>query len=286
MDALISKLLSSHASGLDCETKRPEYLPDKDEVAEIVNLLRKLLFPGYFDKDGPPDAESGMRDILTEVEGRLRRQICRALNSEAEASADCAGMYDNAGAICSAFLAKLPALLEVLLTDVQAAYDGDPAARSKHEIIFAYPGVYAVSVYRLAHELHKLSVPLIPRMMTEHAHSVTGIDIHPGADIGSHFFIDHGTGVVIGETTQIGAYVKLYQGVTLGGLSTRGGQRLRGKKRHPTIEDEVTVYSGASILGGDTVIGKGSVVGGNVFITQSVPPYTKMSLKDNYTQTI
>ena len=161
---------------------------------------------------------------------------------------------------------------------MQAAYDGDPAARSEHEIIFAYPGIFAISVYRLAHELYLLSVPFLPRMITEYAHSLTGIDIHPGADISHHFFIDHGTGVVIGETTKIGAYVKLYQGVTLGALSTRGGQDLRGKKRHPTLEDEVTVYSGATILGGESVIGKGSVIGGNVFITKSIPPDTIVNL--------
>jgi serine O-acetyltransferase len=163
---------------------------------------------------------------------------------------------------------------------VDATLDGDPAARSKHEIIFAYPGIYAISVYRMAHELHLLGVPLIPRIMTEHAHGITGIDIHPGAEIGHHFFIDHGTGIVIGETTQIGNYVKIYQGVTLGALSTRGGQRLRGKKRHPTLEDEVTVYSSTSILGGETVIGRGAVIGSNAFITKSVPADTRVSIKN------
>jgi serine O-acetyltransferase len=178
-------------------------------------------------------------------------------------------------------LHKVPAVIELLFTDVQAAYDGDPAAGSVHEIIFAYPGVFAISVYRIAHELHLLSVPLIPRMMTEYAHCLTGIDIHPGADIGHHFFIDHGTGIVIGETTKIGSYAKLYQGVTLGAISTRGGQSLKGKMRHPTLGDEVTVSSGATILGGETVIGSGCVIGGNVFLTKSVSPNTRVILKNN-----
>lgn len=164
--------------------------------------------------------------------------------------------------------------------DVDAAFDGDPAAFNKDEIIFSYPGLYAIMVNRLAHELHLLKVPLIPRIMTEHAHSLTGIDIHPGATIGKHFFIDHGTGVVIGETTEIGDWVKIYQGVTLGGLSTRAGQGLRNHKRHPTIEDRVTIYSGASILGGETRIGEGAIIGGNAFITRSVPPHTRVSQRN------
>jgi serine O-acetyltransferase len=159
---------------------------------------------------------------------------------------------------------------------VQAAYDGDPAAYNKDEIIYSYPGLYAILVNRLAHELFLLGVPLIPRVMTEHAHSKTGIDIHPGATIGKYFFIDHGTGIVIGETTEIGDNVKIYQGVTLGALSTRGGQSLRNKKRHPTIEDNVTIYSNASVLGGDTVIGHDSIIGGSTFITESVPPESRI----------
>ena len=162
---------------------------------------------------------------------------------------------------------------------LQAAYDGDPAATGMAEVIFSYPGLFAITVYRLAHELYVLNVPMIPRIMTEHAHSITGIDIHPGATVGKYFFIDHGTGIVIGETTVIGENVKIYQGVTLGGLSTRGGQSLRGKRRHPTIEDNVTIYANASILGGDTVIGQGCVIGASAFITASVPPCTTVSMK-------
>ena len=168
---------------------------------------------------------------------------------------------------------------DMIQTDLQAAYDGDPAATGMAEVIFSYPGLFAITVYRLAHELYVLNVPMIPRIMTEHAHSITGIDIHPGATVGKYFFIDHGTGIVIGETTVIGENVKIYQGVTLGGLSTRGGQSLRGKRRHPTIEDNVTIYANASILGGDTVIGQGCVIGASAFITASVPPCTTVSMK-------
>lgn len=165
-----------------------------------------------------------------------------------------------------------------MLKDVQAAFDGDPAAKTKEEIIFCYPGLFAIFVYRMAHELYRLKVPFIPRIMSEYAHGHTGIDINPGAVIGEYFFIDHGTGIVIGETTEIGDHVKIYQGVTLGALSTRSGQLLRDVKRHPTIEDNVTIYSSASILGGETVIGKGSVIGGNAFITSSVAPGTRVSV--------
>jgi serine O-acetyltransferase len=169
---------------------------------------------------------------------------------------------------------------EYIETDLQAAYDGDPAAYSKDEIIFSYPGFYAIMINRLAHELYKLSVPIIPRIMTEYAHNLTGIDIHPGATLGKYFFIDHGTGIVIGETTVIGDNVKVYQGVTLGALSTRGGQKLKSVKRHPTIEDNVTIYSGASILGGETVIGKNAVIGSNAFITASVGEGTRVSIRN------
>ena len=180
----------------------------------------------------------------------------------------------DAGALVERFFARLPAARAMLAEDVEAAFDGDPAAKSYAEIVAAYPSVWAVASYRVAHELVQLGVPLVPRVMSEHAHARTGIDIHPGATIGRRFFIDHGTGVVIGETCQIGDRVVIYQGVTLGALAPRKGQLLRGVKRHPTLEDDVTVYAGATILGGDTVIGKGSVIGGNVWLTNSVQPYS------------
>ena len=259
---------------------RLNYLPDKGEVTEIVEMLRRLIFPGYFVENEPIGPQSALESRLAVIGQKLTLQICRALNL-CSGSVECSDMFARAGEICGVFLHKIPDVIELLHTDVQAAYDGDPAAGSLHEIIFAYPGVFAISVYRIAHELQLLAVPLIPRMMTEYAHSLTGIDIHPGADIGHHFFIDHGTGIVIGETTRIGAYAKLYQGVTLGALSTRGGQSLKGKKRHPTLGDEVTVYSGATILGGNTQIGDGCVIGGNVFITKSVPPHTRVNMKNH-----
>ena len=210
IDELTSKIVLSHNEHLSKETTHPDYLPDKDEVSEILVLLQKLLFPGYFDDNEicGKNSECSVCNLVTEVEHKLSRQICRALNLDTGKNEDCGGSFGKAGELCHAFLSKIPDLIDILLTDVQAAYDGDPAARSKHEIIFAYPGIFSISIYRIAHELHLLSVPLIPRMMTEYAHSLTGIDIHPGADIKHHFFIDHGTGVVIGETTQIGAYVK------------------------------------------------------------------------------
>ena len=183
-----------------------------------------------------------------------------------------------------AFFGALPQVRAMVQTDLQAAYDGDPAATGMAEIIFAYPGLFAITVYRLAHVLYTLNVPMLPRIMTEHAHSITGIDLHPGATVGEYFFIDHGTGIVVGETTVIGKNVKIYQGVTLGGLSTRGGQSLRGKRRHPTIEDNVTIYANASILGGDTVIGRDCVIGANSFITQSVPPCTTVTIKNQELQ--
>ncbi len=255
------------------------HLPSRKVIIGILKDLRKILFPGYFD-----DAEfySDLAEYyagnnLTVIYENLKRQIELALlykNND-----NCPLCAKQAEDIASRFFMELPNIQQMLLKDVQAAYDGDPAAKSKEEIIFSYPGVFAVYVYRIAHILYNENVPFIPRIMTEYAHGRTGVDINSGATIGEYFFIDHGTGVVIGETTVIGNYVKLYQGVTLGALSTRSGQQLAGKKRHPTIEDNVTIYSGSSILGGETVIGEGSVIGGNSFITQSIPPHTKVSSK-------
>jgi serine O-acetyltransferase len=252
-------------------------------ILEILEKLRCLIFPGYF---GRRNISAGLveyytGDLLEEVSAPLSRQIARALRHVNRYAAAAAKNTDSRPEeLAFAFLARLPEIREYLATDVSAAYEGDPAAFSKDEIISSYPGIYAIMVSRLAHELYRLEIPLIPRIMTEHAHSVTGIDIHPGAAIGHHFFIDHGTGIVIGETTVIGNFVKLYQGVTLGALSTRGGQVLKDVKRHPTIEDHVTIYSGASILGGGTVIGEGVVIGSNAFVTKSVPEKTKVSVKN------
>lgn len=256
--------------------------PKREVIIKIIFMLRELLFPEYFGQrhliNTTIDYHIG--DLLINLHKLLHEQIVIALEHQAIGKKDSvANIDEKANEIIYTFLSKIPTLREMIQLDVQAAFDGDPAAKDKDEIIFSYPGVFAVFVYRMAHELQLLSVPLVPRIMTEYAHSVTGIDIHPGATIGKYFFIDHGTGVVIGETTTIGNNVKIYQGVTLGALSTREGQNLRGVKRHPTIEDDVTVYSGTSILGGETVIGKGVVIGSNVFLTKSVPAGTKVSIK-------
>ncbi|MDR1541555.1 MAG: serine acetyltransferase [Clostridiales bacterium] len=250
----------------------------KTSVIDILEKLQTLIFGGYF---GSKHLKREIMDyyaadLLEDISHNLEKQIGRALYEieEDETPPDATPKE-----IAWAFLKRLPEIRKVLSTDVDAAFDGDPAAVSTGEICLSYPGLYAVMVNRLAHELYVLGVPLIPRMMTEHAHSLTGIDIHPGASIGHHFFIDHGTGVVVGETTVIGNHVKIYQGVTLGALSTHGGQMLRGIRRHPTIEDHVTIYAGASILGGSTVIGEGVVIGSNAFIIKSVPEMTKVSIK-------
>jgi serine O-acetyltransferase len=256
---------------------------DRRAITGVLEKLRELIFPGYF---GRPRLSGDLVEYYTgnlieEVLIDLTPQIVTALRHRKNNTiTPDEPIRQEAGEIVFAFLSKLPELRECLATDVTAAYDGDPAAYNRDEIISSYPGIRAITVYRLAHALYELEVPLIPRIMTEYAHSVTGIDIHPGAHIGRYFFIDHGTGIVIGETTIIGNHVKIYQGVTLGGLSTRGGQILKGTKRHPTIEDHVTIYSGASIFGGDTVIGEGVVIGSNAFITRSVPEKTRVSVKN------
>ena len=256
--------------------------PNKEVIINIINNLVKIVYPGYFRdltyKSYNP--ENHIATLIEDVMYRLHKQIARVGKFvEGSENMSAEEIRRNAYKITVEFMNRIPKVREYLETDLQAAYDGDPAAKNFDEVILAYPGLYAITVNRLAHELFLLKVPLIPRIMTEHAHSLTGIDIHPGATIGRYFFIDHGTGIVVGETTVIGDNVKIYQGVTLGALSLRGGQNLRGTRRHPTIEDDVTIYSGASILGGDTVIGKGSVIGGNCFITKPIPPGTRVSIR-------
>ena len=257
--------------------------PDDDVIKDIVESLRKIIFPGYFRNKNYRvyTLRNNMSMLIEDVVFKLIRQIAIVLRYD-ERYVDHTETFiaEKAEEIAFEFMDRIPTIREFIETDVQAAYDGDPAAYNKDEIIYSYPGLYAILVNRIAHELFLLGVPLIPRIMTEYAHSKTGIDIHPGASIGKYFFIDHGTGIVVGETTVIGNNVKIYQGVTLGALSTRGGQSLKNKKRHPTIEDNVTIYSGASILGGDTVVGKDCVIGGNAFITKSVPEGAKVSIKN------
>lgn len=253
--------------------------PDKESIIQIIEKLKKIIFPGYFKNDSFKiyTIRNNISMLLEDVIYNLIKQISIVLGDSSEERQE---IQEKAENIVFDFLEKIPKIREYIETDIQAAYDGDPAAYSKDEIIFSYPGLYAIMINRIAHELYLLDVPMIPRMMTEYAHSKTGIDIHPGAAIGKYFFIDHGTGIVIGETTVIGDNVKIYQGVTLGALSTRGGQKLKSKKRHPTILDNVTIYSGASILGGDTVVGRDVVIGGNAFITRSVPNGAKVSVKN------
>ncbi|MCI8549536.1 MAG: serine acetyltransferase [Lachnospiraceae bacterium] len=255
--------------------------PDKQEIIKVINGLLQIVYPGYY-FDKTYKIYSIDHKLSVKVEDtiyHLNKQIGLALQFSSEGFGE-REAEERSQRISTAFFSRIPSVREVLETDVQAAFWGDPAAKCKEEIIMSYPGLYAITVYRLAHELFLLEVPLIPRIMTEYAHNLTGIDIHPGAAIGTYFFIDHGTGIVVGETSVIGDHVKIYQGVTIGALSTRDGQKMRGMKRHPTIRDNVTIYAGASILGGETVIGKNSVIGSNVFITSSIPDDTKVNIKN------
>jgi serine O-acetyltransferase len=260
-------------------------LPSREAVDDILTDLMDVLYPGYWRRQNLHigNVEYHVGDLIDRLHDKLIQQITRALRHEQ----DCSGEMMNVDLETIAqhkaieLLKKLPEIRMVLEQDVQAAFEGDPAAKSYHEVIFCYPGLEAVTVYRIAHELLLLGVPLIPRMMTEYAHSRTGVDIHPGARIGPGFFIDHGTGVVLGETCDIGTNVKLYQGVTLGALSfprDAAGNIIRGMKRHPTLENDVVVYANATILGGDTVIGHHAVIGSSVWLTQSVAPHTVVSM--------
>ena len=257
--------------------------PDKAIITDMIHKLLRIVYPGFYrDKSYRfYNAKHNLSMLIEDVMYNLNRQVMLMLLAH---GGDSAWAEERAQQVCVAFFDAIPRIRALIQTDVQAAYDGDPAATSKDEIIFCYPGLFAITVYRLAHVLYELKVPMLPRIMTEHAHSVTGIDIHPGATVGEYFFIDHGTGIVIGETTIIGNRVKIYQGVTLGGLTTRGGQSLRGVKRHPTIEDNVTIYAGASVLGGNTVIGRDSVIGANSFITATIPPCTTVTIKSQELQ--
>lgn len=260
-------------------------LPSKDAITEITQMACRLLFPGYFSRARIDTVNLTYyygQEAIAFYEA-LSEQVFFALRHECRrVGAACFTCEEQAREIVINFMQELPRLRAVLADDVRAARDGDPAAKSYDEIIFSYPGLFAVIVHRIAHQLYAQNVPLVPRIMSEYAHSVTGIDIHPGATIGERFFIDHGTGVVIGETTVIGNRVRIYQGVTLGALSLSKSQveKLRTQKRHPTIEDDVIVYSGVTILGGETVIGAGSVIGGNVWITHSVPPGSRVFIEE------
>jgi len=284
LPSIVDDVVSSCYDEACFEHIHAELIPSRKEVIDIVKRLREILFPGYFGNENI-DATNLKYQIGRSIDALskiLSEQITHSFRHECL-------RYDQACVACVElgyeeaikFLKAVPGMRKHLGDDVRAAYDGDPAAKSYDEVVFSYPGIFAVMVYRIAYQLFVQKIPLLPRIMAEYAHSITGIDIHPGAQIGKSFFIDHGTGVVIGETTIIGKNVRLYQGVTLGALSLskKDVVNLREKKRHPTIEDDVIIYSGATILGGETVIGARSVIGGNVWITESVPPDTKVFLE-------
>jgi serine O-acetyltransferase len=282
---LVEGMLASYRGDPRAQHVNRRFLPSRDEILEIVRLLLELFYPGYYGRQDLTDENLAFHvgNLLSTLREKLQRQVetclCFAAECDGAPTHDC---REAARRVTSALLARLPAVREALILDVQAAYDGDPAAESLDEVILAYPGFLAITVHRVAHELHAMGVPLMPRIMSEWAHSQSGADIHPGARIGRSFFIDHSTGVVVGETTTIGSNVKLYQGVTLGALSIpkdARGRVIRDTRRHPAVEDGVTIYANATVLGGNTVIGADAVVGGSVFVTESVPPSTRVALR-------
>lgn len=283
---LTSRIVATYAECGSINHLGHTELPSYREVVDVLGDLREILFPGYGRRQNlhMGNIAYHVGDLVDGLFDRLRRQITRALQHDCKAREPLADSEAKAETLTMLFLERLPALRAIAARDVEAAYEGDPAAKSLDEIVFCYPGVAAITVYRLAHELYNLGVPLIPRMMTEYAHGKTGIDIHPGARIGERFFIDHGTGVVIGQTTEIGERVKIYQGVTLGALSfpkdELTGEVLRGTKRHPTIEHDVVIYANATILGGNTTIGHHSVIGSSAWLTRSVAPHTTVTIEN------
>lgn len=274
MTALADALIVSYARVGGINHLDGKNLPSKTVMAAITEDLLCMLFPGFFEESILHSSELKVKmvSLVESVQGRLHDEISKSLEYNPPDRLERKELRKLARQITLEFLGGLPCLRELLSTDAEAAYNGDPAAKTRDEIIVAYPFMEAIAVHRMAHELHLKKVPLLPRIMSEWAHSRTGLDIHPGAKIGSHFFVDHCTGTVIGETCEIGNSVKMYHGVTLGAKSTSGVETLRGKKRHPTIKDRVIIYPGATILGGETVIGEDSTIGGNVFLTSSVPP--------------
>ena len=280
---LTERLIASYATAGGINHLDGKNLPSKRAITHITEKLLLLLFPGYFDEKliHSSEIKAETSALLASVMGSLEEEIRKSLeyNPPAELSGS-ADLRHAALSLTLEFLASLPRVREILQSDTEAAYNGDPAALSKEEVIVAYPFIEAIAVQRLAHELYLKNIPLIPRIMTEWAHARTGMDLHPGAQIGSHFFVDHCTGTVVGETAVIGNHVKMYQGVGLVAKSLAAGQALRGQKRHPTIEDHVTIYAGATIMGGDTVVGEASTIGANVFLTNSVPAHSLVVQED------
>ncbi len=287
LERLGEELLESYLGDERARRVARHYLPSREAIAEILQRVLDLMYPGYFGRGDLNYENLGdyVAQAIAELAPKVEREMehCLCYGREREASPEFGECAPRARELTQVFLRRLPEIRAFLVRDVQAAFDGDPAATNLDEVILAYPGVLAVSVYRIAHALYDLGVPMMARIMTEWAHSKTGCDIHPGARIGSGFFIDHATGVVIGETTEIGEGVKLYQGVTLGALSLpkdAAGHIIRGRKRHPTVEDGSTLYANATVLGGQTVVGANSVIGGSVFLTRSIPPRSRVSLKE------
>lgn len=277
---IAGQLVKNYENQKICKESLVGYrVPSRDMIISLVKDLRNVTYPGYFGSENMAfvSKESFAGSNLAVIYEKLCRQVKIAIRYDSKSEEEATQAKAKAQQITDTFIKQIPAVQDMLFKDVQAEFNGDPAAKSYEDIILSYPGIFAVLVYRYAHELYKLDVPYIPRIMTEYAHSLTGIDINPGATIGEYFCIDHGTGIVIGETTTIGKGVKIYQGVTLGALSTRKGQDLAGVKRHPTIEDNVVIYANTTILGGETVIGENSVVAGNTFITKSIPANTKVA---------
>lgn len=258
--------------------EQDKIMPDEKTIEKILKDTRRVIFPGYFGDENFSETSTGVFEegLLINIYSSLKKQIKLALLYRCQCN-DIIEAEKLSAKASKIFIESLPNIQQMMFKDVEAGFAGDPAAKSKGEIIVSYPGLFAIFVYRIANILYKENVPMLPRMMTEYAHGKTGIDINSGATIGEYFFIDHGTGIVIGETTEIGNNVKIYQGVTLGALSTMKGQALSGVKRHPTIEDNVVIYANATILGGETVVGKNSVVAGNTFVTESIPENTKVS---------
>ncbi len=281
----IAEKIIEHCAGDECYTHIDyEPIPSEGYVVDLIDQFRELLFPGYFSKDplDPVNMKYSLGQTVSVLYDKLSEQIIHHIRHDClRYDQSCSHCEESGQAKALAVIEAIPTIRAILATDVRATFEGDPAAQSHDEIIFSYPGIFAIMVHRVAHRLFELGIPLLPRIMSEHAHGVTGIDIHPGATIDESFVIDHGTGVVIGETTQIGKNVRIYQGVTLGALSLpkNAGEQYRGKKRHPTIEDGVIIYSGATILGGETVIGTRAVIGGNVWLTESVPADTTVIME-------
>lgn len=288
LSELVDAIVESYRSDPRAHHIGRRFLPSRDEIIEIAELLLQLVYPGYFGRQGLSEENIAYHvgELVSTLRDKLRRQIelclCYARECEGHAQRPPPELEAEAVRLASTFLARIPEVRAILITDVQAAYDGDPAATNLDEIILAYPGLLAITIYRFAHELHRMGIALMPRIMTEWAHAITGADIHPGATIGPGFFLDHATGAVVGETTRIGKNVKLYQGVTLGALShprDERGRVIREEQRHPTVQDGVTIYANATVLGGETVVGEGAVVGGSVFLTRSIPPRSRVVLR-------